>query len=133
MATSQGVQGLKSSTQLLTGLDKKITVALDENGRQVAIDRVSQRMEAWAVAEEAWADVIANPGNEAVRRMAVRTARGYGFFSIWMTVFQDDADMRNRLIDAFEGTRDSGCFDALTTEVVSPAPNPDGLPSGGKI
>lgn len=132
-ADAAGLLTLARDTLALTGLDKKITVALDENGKQVAIDRVSQRMEAWAVAEEAKADVTANPGNEAVRRGAVRTARGYGFFSIWMTVFQDDADMRNRLIDAFEGTRDSGCFDALTAEVVSPAPNPDGLPSGGKI
>ncbi|MFT3776257.1 MAG: hypothetical protein QM820_63745 [Minicystis sp.] len=49
-----------------------------------------------------------------------------------MTVFQGDADMRNRIIDAFAGTRASGCFDPATTEPRSPAPNPDGLAHGGK-
>jgi hypothetical protein len=49
-----------------------------------------------------------------------------------MTVFHDDADMLNRLIDAFSGTRNKGCFDALGN-TISPAPNPDLLPDGGKI
>lgn len=122
-----------SDTLALTGLDKKISVALDERGRQVALDRVSQRMEAWAVAEEARSAVDANPGNVAVKRGVIRAAKAYGFFSIWMTVFSDDSDMRNRLIDAFEGTRESGCFDPVTTLPVSPAPNPDGLADGAKI
>jgi len=50
-----------------------------------------------------------------------------------MTVFQGDTDMLNRLIDAFPGTRDSGCFDADQASPISPAPNPDNLPDGGKI
>ncbi len=120
-------------TLALTGLDKKIGLALDENGKQVAIDRVSQRMEVWATAEVTRSDVTSSPGNDAVRRLAVRVALGHGFFSIWMRVFDDDPEMRNRLIDAFEGTRDSGCFDPVTTESVSPAPNPDGLAFGGKL
>lgn len=41
--------------------------------------------------------------------------------------------MRNRLIDAFAGTRESGCFDPITTEAISPAPNPDNLDCGGKL
>jgi hypothetical protein len=56
--------------------------------------------------------------------------------------FDADQDMRRRLVDAFEacqrlehrhfsGTRESGCFDA-TERPVRPAPNPDGLPHGGK-
>lgn len=117
----------------LVGLDKPVAVVLDENGKQVAFDRVSQRMEAWGVALEAKTDVDANPDNDAVRNGAVRTAKGYGFFSIWMTVFANDADMRNRLIDAFPGTRSSGCFDPVTTQPISPAPNPDHLPHGGKL
>lgn len=68
-----------------------------------------------------------------VRRLTAELAAQTGFFSIWMTVFAGDADMRNRLIDAFDGTRDSGCFDPATTEPCSPAPNPDGLPHGGKV
>lgn len=131
--TALGLNQMAKDTLALTGLDKRISVTVDENGKQVAIDRVSQRMEAWAVAEEAKSDVDANPGNDAVRRGAIRTAKGYGFFSIWMTVFQNDQDMRSRLIDAFDGTRDSGCFDPMTTFPVSPAPNPDALPYGGKL
>lgn len=127
-----GLSQKAQDTLALTGLDKGISVAVDENGKQVAIDRMSQRMEVWAVAEEAKSDVDADPGNDAVRRGAVRTAKGYGFFSIWMTIFLDDVDMRNRLIDAFKGTRGSGCFDPVTTMAISPAPNPDHLPHGGK-
>lgn len=120
-------------TLALTGLDKRISVALDENGRQVAIDRVSQRLETWAWAEAAKVDVDADPGNRALKRATVRTALARGFFSIWMTVFDSDADMRIRLIEAFAGTGDSGCFDPVTTRPVSPASNPDGLTDGGKI
>ena len=125
--------GKARDTLALTGLDKKISVTLDEHGRQVALDRVSQRMEAWAVAEEARSDVDANPGNVAVKCSVIRAAKAYGFFSIWMTVFSNDADMCNRLIDAFAGTRESGCFDPVTARPVSPAPNPDGLADGAKV
>lgn len=128
-----GLHQKAKETLSLTGLDKRIAVSVDENGKQVAIDRVSQRMEVWAVAEVAKSDVDANPGNDAVRRLAIQTARGYGFFSIWMAVFDNNQDMRNRLIDAFDGTRSSGCFDPVTTISISPAPNPDGLENGGKL
>ncbi len=121
------------ATLALTGLEKRPSITLDEKDRPLAIERMSQRMQAWLVAEEAKYDVDSNDGNDAVRRAAVRTAKGYGFFSVWMTVFKDDVDMRNRLIDAFEGTRASGCFHPVTTLPVSPAPNPDGLPDGAKV
>ncbi|MDP3223188.1 MAG: HNH endonuclease [Rubrivivax sp.] len=117
----------------LVGLDKPISIAVDENGKQVALDRVSQRMEVWGIATEAKSDVDANPGNDAVRRGAVRTATAEGFFSIWMIVFDGDVDMRNRLIDAFSGTRGSGCFDAVTAISHCPAPNPDLLANGSKL
>lgn len=117
----------------LVGLDKPISVALDENGKQVALDRVSQRMDLWGIALEAKQDVDTNPGNDAVRRGAVRAAVAEGFFSIWMIVFSADADMRRRLIDAFPGTNGSGCFDPVSGLPVQPAPNPDGLTHGGKL
>ncbi len=120
------------ATLSLTGLDKAIVETLDENGKLVALDRVSQRMEVWGVAEVAKEDILNAPGNLPLRRLAVQTALGYGFFSIWFTVFLEDLDMRNRLIDAFAGTRESGCFEVETTAPLSPAPNPDGLPHGGK-
>lgn len=122
-----------SATLALVGLDRRISQFTDENGKMVAIDRVAQRIEAWASALEAKSDVDGNPGVTAVRRLATELAAKTGFFSIWMTVFSGDTDMRNRLIDAFTGTRDSGCFDPYTTAPVTPAPNPDGLPHGGKV
>ena len=128
-ATREMAEALLSAT----GLDKRIRETPDENGKQVALDRVSQRMEAWAEAEVSKADILANPGNAAVRRSVVRLAAAKGHFSIWMAVFATDIEMRNSLIDAFAGTRGSGCFDPTTTEPVSPAPNPDRLCHGGKI
>jgi hypothetical protein len=90
-------------------------------------------MQAWAVADVSLTDILANPTNIALRSSVIRIAIATGFFSIWMTVFAADAGMRNRLIDAFEGTRGSRCFHEITTEPVSPAPNPDQLSQGGKI
>ena len=43
-------------------------------------------------------------GNDS-RILAVKVALGTGFFSVWMAVFEDDEDMRQRLVDAFPGTR----------------------------
>lgn len=129
---SAAQQKLVADSLSLTGLDKKISAATDENGKLVAIDRVSQRMEAWLAALDAKRDVDANPGNEAVTRLVVRSALATGFFSIWMAVFDGNVELRDRLIDAFTGARGSGCFDPQTSQSVSPAPNPDGLPHGGK-
>lgn len=115
------------------GLEKSISSFLDENDKQVALDRVAQRIEVWGIAMEVKKDVDDNPGNDAVRRGAVRTAKAEGFFSIWMTVFSLDLDMRNRLIDSFPGTRGSGCFNLATTLPTCPAPNPDNLANGAKL
>ena len=128
-----GVEALAAKTLALVGLDRPIATYTDANGKEVALDRVRQRLDTWAEAQEVKSEVDLNPGVDAVRRLAVRTALGKGFFSIWMTVFQSDSDMRDRLINAFSGTRGSGCFDPKTTAPISPAPNPDGLPNGSKI
>jgi uncharacterized protein (TIGR02646 family) len=132
-AKAAGLEMAASRTLSLTGLDKKIAVAVDENGKQVAIDRVSQRLEVWAIAEEAKHEVDTNPNNDALLRWVVKNAKSSGFFSIWLTVFRDHAEMCNRLIETFKGTRDSQCFDPDSALPVSPAPNPDSLPQGGKI
>jgi uncharacterized protein (TIGR02646 family) len=120
-------------TLALTGLDKKGREVFDQNGKMVALDRGSQRKETWLHAKEAKADIDADPGNYALRRNAVKLAKAEGFFSVWMTVFGNELDMQNRLIDAFEGTRGSGCFDPATARSISPAPNPDKLADGAKI
>jgi uncharacterized protein (TIGR02646 family) len=117
----------------LVGLDVPISLTLDENGKQIALDRVSQRMEIWGTAQEAKVIVDANPTTSALRDMAVRMAQASGFYSIWMTVFSGDTDMRNRLIHAFPGTHGSGCHNSITTHPACPAPNPDRLAHGSKM
>ena len=49
--------------------------------------------------------------SEDMRQQIVETAQANSFWSVWMTVFEDDADMLARLIAAFPGTC-SECFDA---------------------
>ncbi|MCG8459643.1 MAG: HNH endonuclease, partial [Holophagales bacterium] len=128
-----GLTETAEATLKLTGLDKPIDEAFDENGMLIALDRVAQRMEIWAQAEEALALLAAQPTNEALKQIVAALAKATGFFSVWMTVFEQDPDTRQRLIDVFPGTRDSACFDPATAATVSPAPNPDGLDGGGKI
>jgi hypothetical protein len=132
LAISKGLIQLAQDTLSLTGLDKKISVALDENGKEIAIDRVAQRKEAWLTAQRAKGHITKQPDNSLLKEQVIETAKQCGFFSIWMKVFEDNADVRNRLIDAFLGTRGSGCFD-ISGNIVTPAPNPDQLPNGGKI
>ncbi len=124
--------GVISQTIALVGLNRPLPGALDENGNGVALDRKSQRMEAWLAAKEARSTVESCPDNEAVLRMAVALAVATGFFSIWFHEFKGNSTFRNRLIDAFNGTRQSACFDPETATPQSPAPNPDALPNGGK-
>lgn len=122
-------QQLAQDTLALAGLEKRVSQARDENGRLVTIDRVSQRMEVWLIAEESLSDLQAHPG-EALRRQIVKTALASGFFSIWMLIFQHDPDMRRRFIQAFPGTAQE-CFDAGTLPV---SPRPDnGLAHAGKV
>lgn len=58
-----------------------------------------------------------------MRNQIIDTATSTGFWSVWMTVFQDDIDMRQRLIKAFQGTSPD-CFDTNTQALSR---------SGGKI
>ncbi|RYF36132.1 MAG: HNH endonuclease [Cytophagaceae bacterium] len=122
-----------AKTLSITGLDKAATQNIDSNKKAIALERVGQRMQAWLLVLSTKQDVDADPNNQHTRNCAVRTALAHGFFSIWMKVFENDVDMRKRLIDAFRGTAGSGCFDAITTAPIAPAPNPDGLADGGKL
>ncbi|MBF0179920.1 MAG: HNH endonuclease [Magnetococcales bacterium] len=132
LAIDSGLQTIANRTLALTGLDKAALSTPDENGRQVALDRVSQRMEAWLTAAEANNDIQYSPDNAKLQDYVVKLAVEKGFFSIWMTVFAGDPNMLGRFVKAFHGTSGSGCFNANGGNV-TPAPNPDGLPNGGKI
>ena len=129
----RGMRAMAEATLALTGLDRANRGILDENDKEVALDRASQRREAWLVALANRDEIEAGPHLIPLRDAAVRVALATGFFSIWMTVFADDFDMRQRLIVAFSGTQASQCFDAITAQPVSPAPNPDRLVGGGKL
>ena len=90
-------------------------------------------MEALLCAQDALTSIRSQPENNMLRDAVVKLAKASGFFSVWMTVFNDDADMRLRLINSFPGTAESGCFDLISGNTVSPSPNPDALVAGGKI
>lgn len=121
---------MAKATLALAGLDKKINKVTDENGQLVAIDRVGQRIEIWAIAEESRRDLQSNP-TEAMRRQVVRTAVSSGFFSIWFKVFEGDVETRRLLVKSFPGTAQS-CFDAQTSLVITPRRGKL-LSGGGKV
>ncbi|MFM9115608.1 MAG: HNH endonuclease [Planctomycetota bacterium] len=120
---------MAEETLALIGLDKQEANDTNSNSQLVAIDRRTQRKEVWSIAQVSKADLNLNP-TDGFRRQIARTAYGCGFFSIWMTVFEDDVMVRTLLIEAFTGTAQD-CFDPNTTKVISPRPK-NGLPSGGK-
>jgi uncharacterized protein (TIGR02646 family) len=138
MQVAPGLTAVRSrkaeATLALVGLDKaSAQAATTANEVQVALDRSTQRQQAWLEASLCLDELQAQPSNDVLRRMIVRLAQARGFFSIWMTIFAADVDMRLRLIQAFPGTAASGCFDPITAAPIKPAPNPDKLVSGKKI
>lgn len=88
----------------LTGLDKVPT-----NDPQASDRRWQNRRECWDIAERA-KERLARNYNEDFKGQIIDTACAKGFWSVWMTVFKDDADMLDRLIRAFPGTC-CDCFD----------------------
>ena len=129
--TSRNIgDAVAACTLKLTGLDKEVRQAFDENGKLIATDRISQRMEAWLKAKRSKDRLRSNPSPELIESI-VELALSEGFFSVWLTVFKDMPDMRRKLIDGFPGTSED-CFHPVTTELVSPRPA-NGLANGGKI
>lgn len=121
---------LAEKTLWLTGLDKPISDVEDENGQLVAVDRVGQRMETWLIALMSRDELDASP-SDGLRRQVVLTALAHGYFSIWMSVFSDDVEMRTRFVNEFPGTA-TDCFDAVTLTTVSPRPD-NGLDGASKV
>jgi uncharacterized protein (TIGR02646 family) len=82
------------------------------NGREptTADQRWLRRQQAWEKAERC-RDILAGQDTVQVRELIVDVATGRGEFSIWWTVFANDADIRRRLREAFIGTH-GGSFDA---------------------
>lgn len=114
-------------TLKLLGLDKQTTT-----DNFISQDRGRQRKEVWGMAEEAIADYLENIDNQVIKELIVKNMLLSGFFSVWMTVFEDYSEMKNLFIDAIHGTRESGCFDSQANCIIS-HPNEDQLEGGGKI
>lgn len=89
----------------LTGLDK-----IPGHDPKAADRRWINRREAWDMAKDSLKDLNKNDSPE-MRNQIVKTASAKGYWSIWMTVFAHDRDMRLRFISHFAGTSDL-CFDA---------------------
>lgn len=102
----------------LTGLDK-----YPNNDPKASDRRWRNRREAWDIAQRAKQRLTQND-NDGIREQIVETAQAKGFWSVWMTVFENDTDILGRLIGAFAGTCDT-CFDVANDYV--PTARPGGL------
>ena len=75
--------------------------------------RWSRRFEAYRMAENAKVDWLKCKDTD-FRSMyisaVVGMAKGQGFFSVWLKIFEDETDIKNALIEAFPGT-DKSSFD----------------------
>ncbi len=136
---SDELKAIAEHTLALMGLDKPWNEITDENGKLVCVDRVSERMGTWLMAESCRDDLSESP-TLALKRAIVKIAQASGLFSIWMKVFDDNPEIRRMLIDGvehdgqffgLEGTA-KDCFDQQTTALISPRPN-NGLGGAGKI
>ena len=92
-------------------------VGLDRHPGQPPAKQPTDRDKRYVEREEKWQlaklkrDALARNNNNDFREALVDLAKQSGFFGIWMAAFQNDSDMRRRLIEAFTGTaRD--CFEA---------------------
>jgi uncharacterized protein (TIGR02646 family) len=88
----------------LVGLDRM------PNTEKASDRRWLNRKESWEIAQLAKKRLTRND-NQDFRDQIIETAQAKGFWSIWKTVFKDDADMSQKLIQVFPGTC-TGCFDA---------------------
>ena len=117
-------------TLKLMRLNRKVRKVVDEKGNLVALDRRTQRMQAWLLAERWEQKFTARPTTDNEDAI-IDLAKTSGFFSVWMTAFVAYPKIRQRLIDTFRGT-EKACFD-LATQPTNKHPNTDGWLHGGKL
>ncbi len=103
------------NTIKLTGLDKNPL-----NNPAASDRRWNNRREAWDLAELSKKD-LKQCDTPLMRRQVLRTAQAY--WSVWMTVFKDDPNMLQGLIEQFPGTC-MDCFDPKSD--FKPIPRPGG-------
>ena len=111
---------VRASSELDDGLSRRARelvdlVGLDRHGAR-GWPSPTDRDQRWSQREEAWAAAIKcrslfeslGQPEDAVG-LVLQAARGFGFFSIWMGVFDAHATVRRALIEGFPGTARS-CF-----------------------
>ena len=81
--------------------------------------RWKQRDEVWAAAELCKRNLASLGGAPEALELVVHAAYGYGFFSVWMTVFHNAPAFRAALVEKFRGTAPD-CFDAKANTVSRP-------------
>jgi uncharacterized protein (TIGR02646 family) len=92
------------ATLRLCGLQVEPGAGMDKLKEETMTDlRWMRRHEIWRIAERD-RDRLLRGGNRDFRDSIVEKAKLTGFFSIWLTIFQDDAQMVSDLISAFQGT-----------------------------
>lgn len=101
------------------------TIELTGLDRRPGHHRLSPRDKRWQDRQDVWdiaqylRGILATQDTVDTRQNILKIALSHGFWSVWMTVFTDDVDMRRRLIEAFPGTCQD-CFD----EETQPLPRP---------
>lgn len=76
--------------------------------------RYSRRIEAHNCAlksKDGWDKVKQSSDKQVYLETIVELAESTGFFSVWMTVFKDEYEVKNLLIDAFKGTKREYCIE----------------------
>lgn len=129
LTSDQKKKALK--TLQMVGIEKDVETIRDENGNAVALDRKSQRMQAFLHAQRYLAKWETNKISVFADAI-IDLAKATGFFSVWMKVFSQEPEILRRLIIGFPGTQESGCFDLASLRPITPHPNLDALRSGGK-
>lgn len=91
-------------TEFMVGLTRRPGAGLfEEQVRRGSDNRWNKRREAWDKAVTA-RTTLSEVDTETVRRCILDTAHATGFWSVWMTVFRDDAQMQGALCETFRGT-----------------------------
>lgn len=108
-ALTKTVQRKATNLLKLVGLDRH-----EAGGRPKPAGRDKrwqQRIDAWNAALLS-RDRLEQLGDiQPARDLVLEVAVGYGFFSVWMTVFADHAGLRQALVQRFAGTA-ADCFGA---------------------
>lgn len=61
--------------------------------------------------KDGWDKVKQSSDKQVYLETIVKLAESTGFFSVWMTVFKDEYEVKNLLIDAFKGTKREYCIE----------------------